>query len=48
MCFQDKLREVAETLVEKKARMEKEESTLDKKISSLKSQMLQLKSDSQV
>ena len=47
-CFQDKLREVEETLVEKKARIEKEESTLDKKISTLKSQMLQLRSDSQV
>ena len=46
--FQDKLREVEETLVEKKARIEKEESTLDQKISSLKSQMLQLRSDSQV
>ena len=46
--FQDKLREVEETLVEKKARIEKEESILDKKISSLKSQMLQLRSDSQV
>ena len=48
VCFQDKLREVEETLVEKKARIEKEESTLDQKISSLKSQMLQLRSDSQV
>ncbi|XP_023331630.1 kinetochore protein NDC80 homolog [Eurytemora carolleeae] len=46
--LKDKLREVEETLVEKKARIEKEESTLDQKISSLKSQMLQLRSDSQV
>ena len=46
--LKDKLREVEETLVEKKARIEKEESTFDQNISSLKSQMLQLRSDSQV
>ena len=34
--------------MEKKARIEKEESALDKKISSLKAEMLQLRSDSQV
>ncbi|XP_023346888.1 uncharacterized protein LOC111715748 [Eurytemora carolleeae] len=43
----DKLCEVEGTLVEKKARIEKEESALDKKISSLKAEMLQLRSDSQ-